>query len=257
MKRLQASWILYPALLFLYLPAIILIVYSFNDSRLMLTWQGFTFKWYVQLFASEENRLALQNTLIVSLASTFVSLLLGTLLAVGLHLYEFPGKRVVEALFYLPIIIPDIIMAIALLAFYVAVNLTLGHISIILAHISFQVSFIAFVIKSRMQDFPKNVIEAARDLGASQLQTIYKIVLPIIKPGIAAGGLIAFTLSVDDFLITYFTAGAGASTLPIRIYSMVKRGVTPDINALSALVLLATLFTIYLGLKFLHKGEKS
>lgn len=255
MKSFQSRWILYLVLLFLYLPALVLIVYSFNDSRLMLTWQGFTYKWYVQLFTSAENRLALQNTLIVSLSSTLVSVLLGTLLAIGLHLYNFPAKRLVETLFYLPIILPDIIMAIGLLAFYVAVHLTLGHISIILAHISFQVSFVAFVIKSRMQDFPKNIIEAARDLGASQFQAIYKIILPIIRPGIAAGGLIAFTLSVDDFLITYFTAGVGASTLPIRIYSLVKRGVTPDINALSALVLIATLFTIYLGLKFLHKTE--
>lgn len=257
MNTLERRVILYFALIFLYLPAIVLVVYSFNDSRLMLTWQGFTLKWYVQLFTSPETGAALKNTLLVSLSATAVSVVLGALLGIGMHLYEFPGKRLIEALFYLPIIIPDIIMAIALLAFYVVVNLTLGYLSIILAHVAFQISFIAFVVKSRMQDFPHSVIEAARDLGATPFQALYRVILPLARPGVIAGALIAFTLSVDDFLITYFTAGVGTSTLPLRIYAMVKRGVTPDINALSTLILLATLALLYAGLKILHKpGEK-
>jgi spermidine/putrescine transport system permease protein len=245
--------VLYLVLVFLYLPVVILIVFSFNDSRFALEWKGFTLRWYNLLLHSPETGLALKNTLIVSLASTTISTLLGTLLGIGLHLYRFPGKRALELIFYLPVIIPDIIMAIALLAFYVILHISLGVLSIILAHVAFQVSFVALVVRSRMQNFSTNVIEAARDLGAGHTRVLTEIILPLVKPGIVAGALIAFTLSVDDFLITYFTAGVGSSTLPIRIYSMVKRGVTPDVNALSTLVLLFTFVTLYLGLKFIHK----
>jgi len=245
--------VLYLVLVFLYLPVVILIVFSFNNSRFSLEWNGFTLRWYNLLLHSPETGLALENTIIVSLASTIISTILGTLLGIGLHLYRFPGKRALELLFYLPIIIPDIIMAIALLFFYFILHITLGLFSIILAHVAFQVSFVALVVRSRMQNFCTEIIEAARDLGASHTRVLTRIIFPLAKPGIAAGALIAFTLSVDDFLITYFTAGVGSSTLPIRIYSMVKRGVTPDINALSTLVLLFTFLTLYLGLKFIHK----
>ncbi len=256
MKQLHLRGTFYFALWFIYLPVLVLMVYSFNDARFAMTWQGFTLKWYRQLFNSPETALALQNTLIVSTSATLISTLIGTLLAIGLHLFTFPGKRTVEALFYLPIIVPDIIMAVSLLAFYVLIHLSLGYVSIIIAHISFQVSFVMFVVKSRLQDFPQNVLEAARDLGASPGQVLWRVVLPIIRPGIIAAGLIGFTLSVDDFLITYFTAGAGTSTLPIRIYSMVKRGVTPDINALSTLMLAGTLVLLYIGLKLMHPKER-
>ncbi|MDA0747905.1 MAG: ABC transporter permease [bacterium] len=256
MKLPFSRWVLYTVFAFLYLPVLILFIYSFNDSRFALTWSGFTLKWYRALFASAEVSTALKNTLIVSLSATTISAVLGTLLGVGMHLYHFPGKRMVEFLIYLPVVIPDLLMAISLLAFYVAVHLTLGHFSIVLAHVSFQVSFVALVVKSRMQDFPANLLEAARDLGANQFQVLYHIILPLAGPGILAGTLIAFTLSVDDFLITYFTAGVGASTLPVRIYSMVKRGVTPDINALSSLILIFTFVTMYTGLKLLYKPSK-
>ena len=249
MKRIRLRWVFLLALVFIYLPVLVLMIYSFNDSRFAMNWQGFTLKWYGILFSSPETALALKNTLIVSITATIVSTVLGTLFAIGMHLYPFPVKRFIEPLFLLPIIIPDIIMAIALLAFYVFVQLSLGHLSIIIAHITFQISFIAFVVKSRMQDFPKNILEAAQDLGANQWHVFTKIIFPLVRPGIVAGALIAFTLSVDDFLITYFTAGAGSSTLPIRIYSMVKRGVTPDVNALSTMILLVTLVLLYLGIR--------
>lgn len=240
-------------LVFLYLPVVILVVFSFNDSRFALAWKGFTLRWYRLLIESHETGVALKNTLIVSITSTAVATVLGTLLGIGMHLYRFPGKRFIEVFLYLPIIIPDIILAIGLLGLYVILHISLGTISIILAHIAFLVSFVALVVRSRMQNFPLNIIEAARDLGAGHGQVLSRIILPLAKPGIYAGALIAFTLSVDDFLISYFTAGVGSSTLPIRIYSMVKRGVTPDVNALSTLVLIFTFITLYLGLKFLHK----
>jgi spermidine/putrescine transport system permease protein len=231
-------------LLFLYAPVLVLVVYSVNDSRFSAAWQGFTLDWYARLFQSPETGAALRNTLVVSLSATLVATVLGTLLAVGLHLRRVRGRALVELLLYLPIVAPDIIMGVALLAFFVAVELPLGRLSIVLAHVSFQVSFVALVVRARLQDFPPALLEAARDLGADELRAIRRVLLPIVRPGIVAGALLALALSIDDFVITYFTAGAGASTLPIRIYSMVKRGVTPDINALSTLLLLFTLALI-------------
>lgn len=241
------------AVAFFYLPVIVLAVYSFNESRFGMAWEGFTLRWYAQVFRSPDVRSAVNNTLIVSLTSTALSTVLGALLAIGLHLYSFRGRRLVDTLIYLPVIVPDVILGVALLGFYVTVHLTLGRLSIILAHISFQISFVALVVRARLQAFPVELLEAARDLGAGPYETLRRVILPLSAPGIAAGALIAFTLSVDDFLTTYFTAGAGASTLPLRIYSMVKRGVTPEVNAVSTLLLAFTLLTLSLGLAVLHR----
>jgi spermidine/putrescine transport system permease protein len=233
--------VLWGTLVFLYAPVAVLVLYSFNDSRFSALWQGFTLDWYARVFTNPETARALGNTLVVSLTATVASTVLGTLIAVGLHLRRFRGRSAIELLLYLPVVAPDIVMGVSLLAFYVAVQLPLGRLSIVLAHVSFQVSFVALVVRARLQDFPPSVIEAARDLGATEAGAIRRVLLPMARPGVIAGALIALALSVDDFVITYFTAGAGASTLPIRIYSMVKRGVTPDINALSTLLLLFTL----------------
>lgn len=248
--------VLWLVLAFLYAPIAVLVLYSFNDSRFSAAWQGFTLRWYARLFQSPETAAALVNTLIVSIPSTLVATVLGTLLAVGLHFYRFPGRGMVELLLFLPVVLPDILMGVSLLAFYVAAHIPLGRLSIILAHISFQVSFVALVVRGRLQEFPPALLEAARDLGADQLRAFRHVVLPLLKPGILAGALIAFALSVDDFVITYFTAGAGASTLPIRIYSMVRRGVTPDINALSTLMLVFTLFVVALALRLQRAGAE-
>lgn len=250
---MKAGWsaraTLLAVLAFLYAPVLVLVMYSFNDARFSAIWQGFTLGWYQRLMHSPETAAALRSTLVVSLTATAIATVLGTLLALGLHLRRFRGRAAIELLLYLPVVAPDIVMGVALLAFYVALHLPLGRLSIILAHVSFQIPFVALIVKARLQDFPTAVIEAARDLGADEGAMIRHVLLPIIRPGILAGALIALALSVDDFLITYFTAGAGASTLPIRIYSMVKRGVTPDINALSTLLLVATLILIVAALK--------
>jgi spermidine/putrescine transport system permease protein len=240
---------------FLYAPIAVLVLYSFNDSRFSAHWQGFTLGWYARLLESAETASALRNTLVVSITATIVATLLGTLLAVGLHFYRFRGRRLVEGLLLLPVIAPDIVIGVSLLALYVTVHLPLGRVSIILAHIAFQVSFVALVVRARLSDFPGSLLEAARDLGAGEIGALRHVVLPVILPGIIAGGLIALALSIDDFVITYFTAGAGSSTLPIRIYSMVKRGITPDINALSTLMLLATLFFIVIALRLERPGK--
>lgn len=246
---MSARVVLFAVLAFLYAPVAVLVLYSFNDSRFSATWEGFTLDWYRRLFASPETMAALESTLVVSLAATLIATVLGTLLALGLHLRRFRGRTLLGWLLYLPVVAPDIVMGVALLAFYVAVQFPLGRLSIVLAHVSFQIPFVALIVGARMQDFPREVIEAARDLGADEGAVVRHVLLPILKPGIVAGALIALALSVDDFVITYFTAGAGASTLPIRIYSMVKRGVTPDVNALSTLLLAATLLLIVAALR--------
>lgn len=241
-------------LAFLYLPVVVLAAYSFNDSRFALAWEGFTLDWYRGVFTSREIGRAAWNTLIVSSASTIVSVILGTALGVGLHFSRFRGRDLLWKSFYLPILVPDITQAVALLSFFALVALPLGLTSIILAHVSFQLSFVALLVRARLDAFPGRVVEAARDLGAPPLVAIRKVVLPLAAPGIVAGALIAFTLSVDDFLIAYFTAGPGASTLPIRIYSMIRRGVTPEVNALATLLLAFSLLTMTSAILFLRKG---
>lgn len=233
--------ILWGAIVFLYAPVVVLVLYSFNEARFGARWTGFTLDWYARLFDSAPTGAALRNTLIVSTTATIVATILGTLLAIGIHLHRIRGRGLIDLVIYLPVVVPDIVMGVSILAFYVAISFPLGRTSIILAHIAFQLSFVALVVRSRLQEFPASVLEAARDLGASRWQTLRYVLLPLLRPGIAAGAMVAFALSIDDFVITYFTAGAGASTLPVRIYSMVKRGVTPDVNALSTLMLLATM----------------
>jgi spermidine/putrescine transport system permease protein len=233
--------ILWGAIVFLYAPVAVLVLYSFNEARFGARWTGFTLDWYARLFDSAATGAALYNTLVVSTTATIVATILGTLLAIGIHLHRIRGRGLIYLVIYLPVVVPDIVMGVSILAFYVAISFPLGRTSIILAHIAFQLSFVALVVRSRLQEFPVSVLEAARDLGASRWQTLRYVLLPLLRPGIAAGAIVAFALSIDDFVITYFTAGAGASTLPVRIYSMVKRGVTPDVNALSTLMLLVTM----------------
>jgi spermidine/putrescine transport system permease protein len=250
MKRSRsADLVLGATLAFLYVPVAVLVVYSFNEARFSAQWTGFTLQWYTRLFDSPETAAAVRNTLVVSLASTLCATVLGTLVAIGLHLHRIRGRGLAELLLYMPVAVPDIVIGVATLGFYVAIGFPLGRASIILAHIAFQVSFVALVVRARLQGFPPALIEAARDLGASRWQTFGHVLLPLLRPGIAAGALIALALSIDDFVIAYFTAGAGASTLPIRIYSMVKRGVTPDVNALSTLLLLTTFALVLLALR--------
>ena len=243
-------------LAFLYAPIAVLILYSFNDARFSVGWSGFTLDWYARVLGSSETRAALRNTLIVSGISTLISTVLGTMLAVGLYRHRFRGRRAIELLLFLPVIVPDIIMGASLLALFIAIGLPLGRVSIILAHAAFQISFVALVVGARLQEFPHALMEAARDLGATEWQAARAVLLPLAAPGIAAGALLAFALSVDDFVITYFTAGAGASTLPIRIYSMVKRGVTPDINALSTLMLGVTIAVLLLAIRSQRRAHR-
>jgi spermidine/putrescine transport system permease protein len=239
---------------FLYAPIAVLVVLSFNASRFVTNWTGFTFDWYAKLFQNEAIGLALRNSLIVAISSTLISTVFGTMVALVMERYDFAGKLPFDALLYLPIIIPDISMAVMLLLFFVLVNTPLSLVTIIISHVAFNISFVAVVVRARLADFDRTLEEAAMDLGANELQTFWRVTLPLLMPGILGGALLAFTLSIDDFVITFFTAGIGSTTLPLRVYSMVKLGVTPEINALSTMMLLGSMMLVVLSLVLQRKG---
>jgi len=233
-------------LLFFYLPIIILVINSFNASRFGSGWQGFSLIWYRRLLHEPEIWAAARNTLVIAVLVTIVSLILGTTSALALHRFAKTRlQRVHYTLIYTPLVVPEILMGISLLMGFVAAGVGLGLFTIFLAHVTFCISYVALVVLGRLQDFDFSVVEAAQDLGAGWWATARKVLLPMLAPGLAAGGLLAFTLSVDDFVITFFVAGPGATTLPIRVYSMIKHGATPLINALSTILLVLT-FTIVL-----------
>jgi spermidine/putrescine transport system permease protein len=238
---------------FLYAPIVILVIFSFNASRFASDWRGFTLQWYARLFGNEAIAAALRNSLIAALSSTLIATVFGTMVALAMERYNFWGKLPFDALLYLPIIIPDIAMAVMLLLFFVLTKVSLGLITIIISHVAFNISFVAVVVRARLAYFDVTLEEAAQDLYANEWQTFRRITLPLIMPGILGGALLAFTLSIDDFVITFFTAGPGSTTLPLRIYSMVKLGVTPEINALSSMMLLASMVLVFLSL-LLQRG---
>lgn len=239
--------------LFLYLPIVILVIFSFNASQYATVWRGFSLKWYATLLANEAIGAALKNTLIVAGASTIISTVFGTMAALAMERYRFRGKLAFDSLLYLPIIIPDISMAVMLLLFFVLTKMQLGLVTIIISHVAFNISFVAVVVRARLAYFDISLEEAAQDLYANEWQTFRRVTLPLIMPGILGGALLAFTLSIDDFVITFFTSGPGSTTLPLRIYSMVKLGVTPEINALSSLMMVVSMALVMLSL-LLQKG---
>jgi spermidine/putrescine transport system permease protein len=200
---------------------------------------------------------ALRNSLIVAVVATLLSTVIGTMVALVMERHHFPGKLAFDALLYLPVIIPDIAMAVMLLLFFVLIQFRLSLITIIISHVAFMISFVAIVVRARLVGFDRSLEEAAQDLGANELQTFRYVTLPLLMPGILAGALLAFTLSLDDFVITFFTAGVGSTTLPLRIYSMVKLGITPEINAVSTLLLAASMVLVLASLLLQRKGGGS
>lgn len=243
--------------LFLYTPIIILVIFSFNSSRFVTSWDGFSLRWYRELFQNEAMAVALRNSLIVAVGSTIISTVFGTMVALAMERHTFFGKTAFDALLYLPIIIPDIAMAVMLLLFFVMAHITLSIITIIISHVAFNISFVAIVVRARLVGFDRSLEEAAQDLGANELQTFWHVTLPLLMPGILGGALLAFTLSLDDFVITFFTAGVGSTTLPLRIYSMVKLGITPEINAISTLMLAVSMSLVLLSLFVQRRGGGS
>jgi len=242
--RRRSPWLCACALAayaFLYIPLVIVVVYSFNDSRLNAEWVGFTLDWYRKLFQNDEMLTAAGNSLLIGLTASVVSTVLGTMAGMAMYRYKL---RLLPLLVLTPIAIPEILMGVSLLIFFVMLNITLGLVSVALAHIAFCIGFVAIVVRARLAGMDESLVEAARDCGASPWQTFRYVTLPLIMPGVIAGALMAFTLSIDDFVITFFTAGAGTVTLPLQIYSMIKIAVTPEVNAVSTLLMLLTLLLI-------------
>ncbi|MBD9577674.1 ABC transporter permease [Pseudomonas sp. PDM23] len=253
-------WLVYA---FLYVPILVLILLSFNASGLPTAWGGASLKWYAKLLANASIQHAALNTLIVALTSTFIACLLGTLLALGVEMRarNNPGKKganLADTLLMAPMIIPDIVLAIALLSFFNLLKMSLGLHSIILSHVVFNIAFVCAVVRTRLKHFDYSILEASIDLGAGWFTTARRVLLPAIFPGVMAGGLLAFTLSVDEFIIAFFNSGSGSAstTLPMQIYSMIRFGVTPEINALATLVMLVS-FTALFASQRLNKVPKA
>jgi spermidine/putrescine transport system permease protein len=233
-------------LAFFYLPIGILILNSFNESRFGTQWQGFTFKWYERLWERNDLWVALWNSLKVAVFASLGAMILGTCAAFALHRYRSRVQTVHALLVTMPLVLPEILMGMSLLLLFVSTGIQLSLFTVTLAHITFCVSYVALVVQSRLQDFDFQIVDAARDLGATRTQAFVKVVLPLLAPGILAGGLLAFTLSVDDFVVTFFVKGPGADTLPVVIYSMIKKSREfPVINALSTLLLVITFAAVW------------
>jgi spermidine/putrescine transport system permease protein len=246
--------------LFMYAPIVVVIVFSFNAAKHGGPWTSFTTEWYTRLLDSPDKLDAAKNTLVLGVSSTLIATVLGTMLGYGLSRYWFPGKKLFSWLMYVPVVIPDIVMAVAMLSFFAVVRdwlglFELGMTTMIVAHITFQIPFVAIVVRSRLAGMDPSIEEAAHDLGASSWQTFWNVTFPLMWPGVLAGAMLAFTLSLDDFVVSFFTTGPGATTLPILIYSSVKRGITPDINALSTLIVLASIVGTF-GVSMLQRPRQ-
>lgn len=234
---------LFAVFAFLYAPIVVLIVFSFNEGKTRGSWDGFSLVWYEALFQDEEVLSAVRNTFTVAIVTTAVSTTVGTLGAIGLSQYLFKTRRRILALNQVPIINPDIVMAVGLMVLYRSLNLDFGLLTLTLAHIAFTVPYVVLSVLPKLKQMPAALPEAAMDLGATPWQTLWRVVIPQIRPGIITGALIAFTLSIDDFVISFFTTGNGVETVSTMVFSMARRGINPVINALSTLM-----FVMMLGL---------
>jgi spermidine/putrescine transport system permease protein len=241
-QKHRVSFVFFMAtMVFFYAPLLILIIFSFNEGRSM-NFTGFSFKWYKELFFNSSKLWgSFSNTLIIALVSALVSTVIGTLGAIGIYWYHFRTKKYLEVISYLPIILPEIIIGVSMLMFFAGVGMPLGLLTIIIAHITFNIPYVLFIVMARLAEFDYTVIEAAYDLGAREMDALVKVILPMSLPGILSGFLMAITLSIDDFVITFFVTGPGASTLPLHIYSMLRFGLSPVINSLSVVLIFGSL----------------
>ena len=240
-------WIVF---IFLFLPIFVLVVFSFNTSRLNIVFEGFTLYWYGELFRNPMLLEALWNTLFVAVISTVISTIIGTMSSYALRKFDFPMKKFINELLYIPVVIPDIVLGISLLCIYALIKLELGMFTLILSHIAFSIPYVIINVNSVMEMMNPNLEEAASDLGASKIKTFFHVVLPTLLPGIFSGAQLAFTLSLDDVVISYFTAGPESNTLPLQVFSMIKTGVTPDVNAMITIMLLIIFATLFISMSF-------
>jgi spermidine/putrescine transport system permease protein len=238
-------------IVFLFMPLVVLLVYSFNSSK-SGSWAGFSLQWYEKLFlGSGDLWMAFGNSILIALSSAFMATVLGSLAAVGTSRYNFWFRSYVKSMSFIPMIMPEIIVGVSLLVFFAGIGLKLGLVTVWIAHTTFNIPFVYLLVTARLEEFDPSVVEAARDLGASEAQTLWRVILPITMPGIASGFLTAVTLSLEDFVITFFVAGPGATTLPLFIYSAIRFGVSPVINALSVVIVAGTVLLVYPARNFL------
>jgi spermidine/putrescine transport system permease protein len=233
---------------FLYLPIIVLVIFSFNAGSRMGHWEGFSLRWYESVFQDRQLRSALEVSLWVAFFSMILSTFLGTLTALAMERQRFPGKLTIDSILYLPVIIPDIVMALSLLLFFSAVNIPTSRWTILIGHTAFNTAFVAVIVRARLQSMDPRLEEAAADLYASPWLAFRRVTLPLLMPGILSGALLAFTMSFDEFVITSFIGGGGDTTLPVRIYSMLRFGLRPEITAVSVLILAASSVLVVLSL---------
>ncbi len=235
--------------LFLFCPISVIVVNSFNatTTKPYLSWKGFTLDWYGKLFDGSNDAIlqSFGNTMTIAIVSTILAVMLGTLAAVGMYKYKFKGKGIIDGLLYIPVVIPEIILGIALLTLFSNMNIDRGMVTLILSHVTFAVPFVIFTIRARLHGYDISIEEASMDLGANRIETFFRITLPVLAPGITGGAILAFTLSIDDVIISYFVNGTTA-TFPLKVMESVKMGVSPAINALSTLILVGTIFFVIL-----------
>ncbi len=233
--------------LFMYAPLLVLMAYSLTPTEYGTAWEGFTLKWYREVFANDDIQDALKTSLIIAIPCVLISTAIGTITAITLYRSRFVGKALFQGILYIPLIMPDIVIGISLLLFYSSIKLELGILTILLAHISFSIPLTTLVIIARMQRIDRTLEDAAMDLGADEWTTMWKVTLPLLMPGIMAAALLAFPWSFNDFVITFFVSGVGSSTLPVRVYSMIRLGVSPMVNALGTLIVVVPLIMVIIG----------
>lgn len=256
-KALQfAKWLyLIVILLLIYLPIAVLVVNSFNASKYGVTWRGFTFDWYEKLWNNDGLMTAAIHSLTVAVTAATVATIIGTLAAVALHRYRFKGKAALSSMVFVSMLTPDIVMAISLLIVFIALGIQLGFISLLLAHITFCLPFVIVAVYSRLKGFDMKMLEAARDLGATESRVFWKIILPLAMPAVASGWLLSFTLSLDDVIVSAFVTGPGYEILPLKVYSMVRVGVSPEVNAISTVLLVVSLALVIVSQLLLRKDR--
>lgn len=252
MKKVFSNIYLFLVFLFLYAPIFALVVFSFNNSKSMAHWGGFTFKWYERLIHNESIMSALYYTIVVAVLSSIIATIVGTISAIGIHKMRGKSRKLILNINYLPVLNPDIVTAVALMSLFAFINLEFGFATMLLAHIMFSIPYVILSVLPKLKQLPQNIEEAAMDLGATPWYALRKVILPQIKSGIISGFLIAFTMSVDDFIISFFNTGNGVSNLSIEIYGMARRGIKPEINALSTIM-----FAVVLGLLLLANKKES
>jgi len=240
----RASWLRLVAafnLVFLYLPILVLLVFSFNASRFAASWQGFSWHWYGQLIHNSALHAATWNSLVVAVVSTMVATVLGIPAAMGLDRLARHSQHILSSMFLLPLVIPEVMMGVSLLLFFVMIGMPLGLTTVMLGHTAFNLPLVIVIVRAKLRKLDLRLQEAAADLGASPWQVFRLVTFPLLRPAIFGAVLMAFTVSLDDFIVTFFVAGPGATTLPLKVYSMIKSGVSPEINALSALLVLLSM----------------